>query len=536
MSIDSVSLSPIVIPARPSFGSLEEEVDWLRARHDTLEYENADLRIEKALLYNQLYGSKSEKSRARDEEEGQQRLFDSPVVDDTAGSDADAPPAAEVPEEKRKRGEAQKRTHGRKPVNKELACIERVHGADGQRFDCDGNKLVITGWNVSERLHHIPNQVVRLIDRYAIWGHPNTRETVEVTPAMPSVVHRGKLTDDFLIEVSIRKYLYSQPLYRQLIDYNGLGAELAESTLSNAVKAMAVFLKPIQEAIEQQVLAQPVMAIDETTMKQQDDKHGKVIRYLWGWLAHRQVSYHYGGRSTEEIEAVLSRQPPDKLLPPQQYAITDGLAAYDKPLAAVGIIHAGCWAHIRREFKPLAPYFAHAKEVFHLINGLYRIERAISKHIEKHHLLGQEADSYRQSIRVAKAQPQLDLLATAIEKYKHLYLPETKMREAFNKMANQFHKLREYAKTGIVPIDNNAVERGMRRVAVGRKNYLFVGSEDAGDWCATMYSIVESCRMCDLNLREYLTTVVAELHQGTPADDLTPLRMRKKILKATPVD
>ena len=229
-------------------------------------------------------------------------------------------------------------------------------------------------------------------------------------------------------------------------------------------------------------------------MRQQDDEHGMVIRYLWGWLGGGQVSYHYGGRGAKEILTVLQRHPPpDPSLP--RYALTDGYGAYDSPLTAAGFIHAGCWTHIRREFKPLAPSFQHAKEVFDLINKLYRIEKQIKKSAQNVQMSPEDACRHAEAVRHEKAKPILDHIATAYETYAHLYQPETAMRKAFNQLGNQFEKLRVYASTGHVPIDNNEVERGMRLVAVGRKNYLFVGSEDAGDWCATMYTIVESCRM-----------------------------------------
>ena len=90
----------------------------------------------------------------------------------------------------KKRGEATKRTHARKPVNKELACITHDYGAEGPQFDADGVELVITGWDERERLHHIPHQVVREISRYAIWGYADSRETVAMTPILPAVIRR----------------------------------------------------------------------------------------------------------------------------------------------------------------------------------------------------------------------------------------------------------------------------------------------------------------------------------------------------------
>jgi transposase len=92
--------------------------------------------------------------------------------------------------------------------------------------------------------------------------------------------------------------------------------------------------------------------------------------------------------------------------------------------------------------------------------------------------------------------------------------------------------LRVFADTDCVPIDNNTVERDMRQVAVGRKNYLFVGSEDAGAWCAAMYALIESARLTNIDVRAYLARAVAGLHAGEDAQSLTPKALRKQLPKA----
>jgi len=526
-------VSPIEIPAIPQFATDAEKLAWLCARHDELEHEVAELRIRNAIWQHQLYGKKSEKVRASDDAAGQERLFDVPVADDATGPDA----GDESTKPKRKRGQAAKRDHARKPVNPELARVERVHGADGPRHAADGNELTITGWDVRERLHHIPEQVVCLVDRYAIWGLPDTRETAETTPVAPAIIPGGKLSDDFLCEIARRKYLLSQPLYRQLLDYNALEADLAVSTMCDGMRALAGFLEPIHRAMELQILAASVVHIDETTMRQQCDAHGSVIRYLWAWHAAGQVSFHYGTRSADEIRAILARAAaalgwgcPDP--GPPRYALTDGYAAYDRPLADAGFIHAGCWAHIRRDFKQIAGVFTHAREIFAAITELYRCEKAATKAIAKAGLRGPEADACRLRYRQERAQPALDAIADLVERYRPLYKPKGPMGEALTTLANQFAKLRVYATTGHVPIDNNEVERDMRRVAVGRKNYLFVGSEDAGAWCATLYSLIESCRISGIDVRAYLGHAVAGLHAGQDPAELTPARAKAALPKA----
>jgi hypothetical protein len=248
------------------------------------------------------------------------------------------------------------------------------------------------------------------------------------------------------------------------------------------------------------------------------------------------VSFHYGGRSSEEVRQILaSMEPFSSPSPspgdgsPPRYALTDGYAAYDAPFRDAGIIHAGCWAHIRRDFKPLAEHMQHAREIFHEIATLYRCEKAASKAIAKRSLTGDEADACRFEHRQRDAQPALDRLADYAERYRPLYQPKSMLGAALTTLANQFSKLRVYAATGHVPIDNNTVERDMRQVAVGRKNYLFVGSEDAGAWCATMYSLIESARLNNIEVRTYLTRAVAGIHAGEDPATLTPAALLEEL-------
>lgn len=528
----------IEVPAIPEFASDTEKLAWLISRHDEMAMEIADLRFKNMLWQNQLFGKRSEKVKAHDDDIGQTRLFDTPVADDDTSDDENQTNHDDTPddtktEEKRGRGEAQKRTHARKPIPEDLPRLVRTHGDDGPRTTADGTPLVITGWDERKRLHMIPEQMVCLVDRYAIWGLPNTRETVETTPVLPSIIPGGKLSDDFLCEIARRKYLLSLPLHRQLRDLNALGAELAVSTMCDGIHALAHFLEPIHLAIRSHILSQTVMHVDETTMRQQHDEQGSVIRYLWGWHAGNQVAFHFGTRAGDEVRTFLKDHAPPPDFNLKRYAVTDGYAAYDKPFAEHTIIHAGCWSHIRRDWRALSKInIQHAKEIFSEITTLYRCERTARKEIDKKKLGDEEANACRLRHRSEKAQPAIDRIADLIERYQPLYNPKAPIGQAFTTLANQFAKLRIYATTGNVPIDNNTVERDMRQVAVGRKNYLFVGSEDAGTWCATMYSLIESARLCNRDVRAYLKRAVAGLHAGEDPASLTPAALIRELPRA----
>jgi len=310
---------------------------------------------------------------------------------------------------------------------------------------------------------------------------------------------------------------------------NAIGAELAVSTMCDGIRALAMFLEPVHLAIRAQILRQRLMHVDETTMRQQCDEYGSILRYLWGWHADRQISFHYGGRSSEEIRSILAGMDPPTEKSPPRYALTDGYAAYDAPFREAQIIHAGCWAHIRRDFKLLTPHMQHARDIFREITILYRCEKAARKDIDKRALSGDEADACRLAHRQRAAQPALNRIADFVERYRPLYRPKGLLGSALTTLANQFGKLRVYAATGHVPIDNNTVERDMRQVAIGRKNYLFVGSEDAGTWCAIMYSLIESARLSSLDVRTYLARAVAGRHAGEDPAALTPAALRAEL-------
>ena len=144
-------------------------------------------------------------------------------------------------------------------------------------------------------------------------------------------------------------------------------------------------------------------------MRQQDDEHGMVIRYLWGWLGGGQVIITEGVEPKKTSPFCNGTR---RRIPLPRYALTDGYGAYDSPLTAAGFIHAGRWTHIRREFKPLAPSFQHAKEAFDLINKLYRIEKQIKKERAKRQMSPE--DACRHADRHEKAKPILDHIATAL--------------------------------------------------------------------------------------------------------------------------
>jgi transposase len=542
---------------------LRAEIARLRAERERRDAEIAGLRVElrdlavkNEWLTKVVFGQRTEKRRPPQDHGAaeQQELFAVPVaVGETAAeAEAQAAEQAQQDEKNRRKGRAKGggaakpcNGGGRKPVNQALRVIEQVIAAAPEdRIAADGTALVLTGYEISEREHFIPAEVVRLIIKREKWGLPDTRETVIRAPCPPSIVPRGKYSDDFIAEAMIRKYLHGLPFERQVADFATLGSDLTVSTLCDLAQRFAVFLRPVADAIRDAVRAAPFVHIDETPLWRQDGRK----RYLWAAYAQRQVSFHYGGRGAVDLRAVLGldERPPGTAPPggwidldqddDDPFALdriagiicADGLAAYDRVAEDHAYLRLGCWVHARREFLTHEKD-PRARHILDLIAALYRSEKASKREAEKRGASPAESAAIALARRQAEARPILDQIKACIDEWDATIAPDDAIRGAVTYFRNQWPTLCRFLRRGDLPLDNNAAERAIRPVVIGRKNWLFVGSEDAGAHAATNFSVLESCRMAKLDARAYLRHVIAALHGGaTDAAALTPAALRKQ--------
>ena len=559
------SLPPLEVP---TFTTTEEENDWLRARLDQERMARQEADIWVRHFRAQLFGPRSERQRTEVHHPNQTSLFSVPVVtetgetssagdaeaDDAIGTDADNADNADNADsaegdasgddkaaiaDKRKAAakNKQKNGGGRKPVNDRLEEREMiVEATPEQKVGPNGERRVLLGYEVSARTHIEPARLFRLLTKREIWGEPDTHCATAVAAVPPAIIPKGKLSDGAVCELMYGKYILGLPFYRQVADYNLRGAELNTSICSDAARRFAAFLDPIRQAILKEVLSAPFIHIDETIMREFAADHCRQ-RYLWAWHAGGNTYFHYGGRGIKEVAAVFGLgggDPPaeDDLVNPgyHGFMMADGLAVYDSVAAANPdhIQRLLCMVHARRQFLPLVDILGHAKEIVGIFNGIMKVDREARKYCKKNRLRDQAAHDHVYQARQRDALPLLDHLQQRLTALRPCYHGIDKMANAIAYSLDRWADLTRYTTRGDLPIDNNAAERAIRPVVIGRKNYLFVGSEDAGDWCATNYTVLESARAQGLDPRWYMQQMTQALHTGrTDHHNLTPRALRQ---------
>ena len=421
---------------------------------------------------------------------------------------------------------------GRKPVNPELPLVEvPIVVPAAQRTLPDGTPLVTLRWDRVVLEHYEPAGVVRLVQLIEIMGLKDTHEVVVKAIIPPRIVPRGKYSDAMIIEMMVRKYMRGMPFYRVLQDMRAMGSDLSDSTLSDLAQLFATFLGPIALAIRDQVLRESVAHADETSLPTHDGR-----RYLWALLAGRQVTFHVGGRGSNELRMFLglplTDPTPDEARRAQQYVggpafrfanvMADGYSLYNTVLTEAGIARMNCWAHGLRDLKPFAeePVIG---PIAKAIGNLYAVEEQAKRIVEQKELEGQEAIAVFTKLRSQRSKPQLAIIHDLLLPASDQYPKGTDQRKAIDFLINHWPTFTVYAENGELPVDNNDIERAFRMIVVGRKNWMLIGSEDAAPHAAVLFSVMESCRLCGVEPRAYLTHVVDRLHAGgTSPDNLTP--------------
>jgi len=368
---------------------------------------------------------------------------------------------------------------------------------------CGAERPVI-GYETREELACEPAQFwVRVIKREKRGSHCEPEQGVATAPAPAQIVPKSKLSDEFIIEVLARKYQQHTPVYRQCAalaeDY---GIELSRKTLTDAVLAAGELLRPVVGAQRLELLAGGYIQADETTMPcqtgQKTGRHHQAYMWEFGRPGNIVVFEFRMGRGREGPREFL-RGFRGKLQ-------CDGYDAYAE--LGEGIVYVGCGAHVRRGFveaAKVAPLDPLPSELLERFGQLYAVEKEA-----REAGLGPEA---RLALRQAKSVPVMAELKRRVVEIRQQIPPGGKLVQACDYALGQWSRWEEYLSDGLLEIDNNWCEGAMRPLALGRKNWLHVGSPEAGPKIAAIASIVETCRRLDIHLRAYLRDVLPRLGQ-----------------------
>jgi transposase len=435
--------------------------------------------------------------------------------------------AGEAAEEQRDAGvkaaRAAKRRLNRGALPPHLPRIELVIDVESKTCPCCGGAMHRIGEDTSERLDVIPAQFQVLVLRRPKYACRACEGAVVQAPAPARLIEGGLPTEALVAHVLVAKYADHCPLYRQAQIYARQGVQLDRSTLAHWVGRAAWLLTPVQTRLFEILKASPKLFADETVAPVLDPGRGRtkpgrlwaVARddRPWGGTDPPGVACIYApGRGAEHVTAMMKGF--TGILQVDGYA---GYRSLADPKRGGQITLAFCWAHLRRHFYGIAKGGAApiADEALLRIAALYRIETEIR---------GRSAE-VRRAVRQARSQPLIDELRSWLAKQLELVSGKSKIAEAIRHGLRHWDGLKRFLHDGRIEIDSNTVERSIRPITLNRKNALFAGSDEGGVHWGVLASLIETCKLNDINPEAYLADVLTKLVNDWPMtriDDLLP--------------
>lgn len=407
---------------------------------------------------------------------------------------------------------------GRERLPENLRRVEKVILCPEQTCRSCGQETSFIGYDESEQLDVEPARYfVRVTKREKRACRACARGTVTMAPLEPRIVEKGLASDAVVIQTIVSKYCDHMPLYRQaaMLEREA-GLEIGRATLDGWVMRVGEVLQPVIAAMRKDLLSASYLQADETTVpvQMQDRRGSNHEAYLWQYGKP-------GGETVFDFCLGRGRDGPRKFLDQWEGILqTDGYQAYDG-VGGPKMVHVGCWAHARRKFVDaikVNPHDAEAMKMVVRMDALFLIDR----NARQEGLTSAERLAFRRE----HAQPWVGEIRQECLAISRQGLPQSASSRAAAYTLNMWQKLVRCLEYEEVELSNNLAENSMRPVALGRKNWLHVGSVKAGPKVAAILSIVESCRRLGAPVKEYLTAVLPGLQDRTLSQvaNLTPAR------------
>ena len=493
--LDMDALKALVVAQRESLVSHTQRVEHLK------------LVIEK--LRRMIFGAKSEKVIVQ-VEQFELQLEDAETEQAAAEEKFEAPAVEAKPQLLSR--------PARKPLPAHLPREVIMHHPEQDCCPDCGGALRNFGEDVAEILEYIPAnfKVIRHVrPKFAC----KQCERVVEAPAPSRVIERGLAGPGLIAHVLVSKYADHCPLYRQSDIYAREGVDLDRSTLAGWVGASSELLTPLVDALRKHVLAASKIHADDTPVPVLAPGNGKTkTGRLWTYVRDERSA----GENT--APAVWFAYSPDrKGEHPRQHLKNfkgalqaDAYAGFHHLYDSGDVYEVACWAHARRKFHDI--HVVHASpittEAIARIGALYGIEEDVR---------GKSAE-IRCEVRQARAKPLLDDIRSWLEKSLRQLSAKSETAGAIRYALSHWRALTRYVDDGLLEIDNSAAERALRAVALGRKNYLFCGSNSGGERAAAIYSLVGTAKLNGMdpeaNLRQVLTRIAE--HPINRIDELLP--------------
>lgn len=490
----------------------------LMAEGDRLRSENSQLRERLNALQNQLdwlkrqvFGQKSER-----------RLVEAPPEQMSLGEvlgqpdESTPPPTQEIPAHSRRKAKTPPAEDESKLFFDDSVPVETIEVADPETAGLAPEAIEIIDEKVSYRLAQRPGSYVILkYVRQLIKRRDD--QSLHCPPVPKGVFDHSRADVSFIAGLVVDKFAYHQPLYRQHQRLKDSGIAVSRPWLTGLVHAAAALLEPICEAQLASIRQSRVKAMDETPIKAGTKGKGKMnTGYFWPVYGEQdEIAFcFYPSRAAKHIHEALGRSPPDGAV-----LISDGYSAYARYAEQTGLTHAQCWAHTRRQFvkaentEPQA-----AARALDAIGELYAVE----KHIRSHTLKAEAKRRYR----VEHAKPVVERLFGWAENTlaDQALLPTNPLTKALGYALQRRAGLEVYLSDPEVPIDTNHLERTLRAIPMGRKNWMFCWTEVGAKVVGILQSLLVTCRLHGINPYDYFVDVLQRVdrHPASEVHLLTP--------------
>jgi transposase len=421
---------------------------------------------------------------------------------------------------------AHKRQINRGALPPHLPREEIIIDIEDKTCACCGGLKHRIGEDVSERLDVIPAQLKVIVTRRPKYACRACAGEVSQAPAPERLIANGIPTESLVAHVLVAKYADHTPLYRQAQIYARAGITLDRSTLADWVGRAAFALRPVHARLLERLKQSSKLFADETTAPVLDPGRGRTKKgQLW---AYARDDRPWAGPDPPGVAYVYA--PDRKHARPAEHLAgfsgtlqVDGYGAYTELAEGGNVELAFCWSHVRRRFyeiqeKTPAPI---ATEALVRIAALYAIEADIR---------GLIADERRQA-RQRRTRPLVDALRLWLEVKLATVSGKATIAEAIRYALSRWDGLTRFIDDGRLEIDSNVVERAIRPIALGRKNHLFAGSDGGGEHWAVIASLIETCKMNNINPETYLVDVLTKIIAGHPIsriDELLPFAYAKQ--------
>lgn len=466
-----------------------------------------------------LYGPRSEKY------DPNQLLFDSILLDNDANEIAEPPSGDENEDDKKppKRNRHGRTPHGRMPIPDHLERREIIIDIPEEEKFCPvtGEPLILVRYETSEKIEYQPGSLFVNFYKRPIYASPDRSEGWQVgivsAPMPDHPIEKCKGDIGLISQIIVSKYCDHLPLYRQNTIFEREEVDIPRSTQDGWLMQTYEGIVLLQNELKKTILKSDVIFTDDSPIPLLVPGRGSVQQArLWVYIR--------GGTgpplAVYEFSPDRKQEHPIRFLNGYRgYMHADAYSGYDKVFEKEDVTEVGCWAHARRKFDESAGSRPReATDVLARICGLYKVEKQCRDF----------TPDARYEFRLQHAPEHLDGIFERIEELHVETVPSEPLRGAVTYALNQRDALRSYLADGRLEIDNNTAENAIRPLALGRKNWLFAGSERGGRATALYLSLVQSCKACDVNPWQYFNDMLRRImsHPAGRLRELLPDRWR----------